>query len=224
MRRIRNSGMNEEEFCNGIYSEVQAKGVTGWYVRKSHKALESSFSSAPNLDILEVGANLGEHLDFVDASFRKYVLTDYRDTGFISKDQKVVFKKADVHKLPFEDREFDRVISTCLLHHLDKPIDALFEMRRVVRPGGTVSISLPCDPGMLYRASKSIGPSREWKKQNLGDPKYFHYTQHRNHYPALLAYIKEVFRNDDVSVKNWPLPIQSWNLNLFSVIQIEKKK
>ena len=216
--------MNEDEFCSGVYSEVQAKGIIGWYVRESHKALERGFTSVSGLDILEVGANLGEHLTFVDSKFKKYVLSDYRDTGYISKDPKVMFTKADVHKLPFEDAEFDRVIATCLLHHLDKPIDALFEMNRVVKPGGSISISLPCDPGVFYRASKSLGPSREWKKKNLGDPKFFHYSQHRNHYPALLSYIKEVFAEDHISLKNWPLNIPSWNLNLFSVVQIQKRK
>ena len=134
IRRKGIESVNEDEFYSGVYSEVQAKGIIGWYVRKSHKALERGFTTVPGPNILEVGANLGEHLTFVDSKFKRYVLSDYRDTGYISKDPKVMFTSADVHKLPFEDAEFDRVIATCLLHHLDKPIDALFEIEALNRP------------------------------------------------------------------------------------------
>jgi phosphatidylethanolamine/phosphatidyl-N-methylethanolamine N-methyltransferase len=215
--------MKEDEFCSGLYSEVQSKGLIGWYVRQSHLALEKGFKIPDQTVVLEVGANLGEHLQYVNPNYRKYILTDYRDTGFVSKNPNVEFRQANVEDLPFEDQIFDRLIATCLLHHLDNPIEALIEMRRVVKPGGVISISLPCDPGFLYRLSKKIGPDRAWKKAKAGDPEFFHYSQHRNHYPAILSYIKNVFAEDTVSCKNWPLNIPTWNGNLFSVIQIEKE-
>ena len=129
---------------------------------------------------------------------------------------------ADVEKLLFSDNEFDRTISTCLLHHVGDPLAALCEIRRVTKVGGGISILIPCDPGLAYRLAKRIGVSRKWKDNGISNPEYFHYSQHRNHYPGLDSFINEVFKNDIVVKRNWPLPVNSWNLNLFTTYQVVK--
>ncbi|MFM8505549.1 MAG: hypothetical protein ACKOBB_11005, partial [Acidimicrobiaceae bacterium] len=58
--------MDENEFCNSIYGEIQGRGVCGGYVAFSHKALEKNLGFIPqDAKILEVGGNLGEHSKFV---------------------------------------------------------------------------------------------------------------------------------------------------------------
>jgi SAM-dependent methyltransferase len=46
-------------------------------------------------------------------------------------------------RLPFERNQFDRVVTSLLLHHLDDAAKAgaLVEMRRVLRPGGTLVVA-----------------------------------------------------------------------------------
>ncbi|WP_371479729.1 methyltransferase domain-containing protein [Kitasatospora sp. NBC_00315] len=51
----------------------------------------------------------------------------------------VVFEVADVHRLRFEDGEFDVVHAHQVLQHVADPVAALREMRRVTAPGGTVA-------------------------------------------------------------------------------------
>lgn len=51
----------------------------------------------------------------------------------------VVFEVADVHRLRFEDGEFDVVHAHQVLQHVADPVAALREMRRVTVPGGTVA-------------------------------------------------------------------------------------
>lgn len=46
--------------------------------------------------------------------------------------------QANASTLPFEDDSFDLVISAHMLEHLAQPADALSEIHRVLRPGGTV--------------------------------------------------------------------------------------
>jgi SAM-dependent methyltransferase len=46
----------------------------------------------------------------------------------------------DVHDLPFPDDAFDVVHAHQVLQHVTDPVRALAEMRRVCRPGGTVSV------------------------------------------------------------------------------------
>jgi len=43
----------------------------------------------------------------------------------------------DANKLPFADGSFDAVAALYMLYHLDQPVRALREARRVLRPGGT---------------------------------------------------------------------------------------
>jgi len=58
-------------------------------------------------------------------------------------DTNVRFLVADAHRLRLSDALFDAVRADRLLQHVDDPVAALREMRRVVRPGGKV---VACDP------------------------------------------------------------------------------
>ncbi len=218
--------MSESDWCSGAYGDLQDDGPHGWYVRRAHEALEHGIGSMlASTRILEVGANLGEHCPYVTHSYASYLVTDYRDTGFASEDPRILFEVADVERLPYDDNSFDRLIMTCLLHHLGEPEQALCEARRVVGDGGLISIQVPCDPGVAYRAAKAVGPYRAIRKRGLlEDPRYFHYHQHRNHYPGLISLVNHVFASDSMSNRWWPLSLPSWNANLFTVHQIRVQK
>ena len=218
--------LEEDNFCNNLYGEIQSEGCCGLYVRISHRALEKKLPSLPkDASILEIGGNLGEHCKYVTHSYQKYIVSDYRkiDDPFVYP--KIFFEQENVETLSYQDDLFDRVLMGCVLHHVDFPEKALRQIRRVVRGGGLVSITLPCDPGLLYRVGKKIGPYRVHKK-NFPEhhPEYFHYQQHRNHYPGLRSLVQEVFRDDHIIERQFPFPIKIWNLNLFSIFQIEINK
>ena len=50
------------------------------------------------------------------------------------------FREADLHALPFGDASFDHAFVCFVLEHLPQPAAALVELRRVVRPGGTLTV------------------------------------------------------------------------------------
>ncbi|WP_225845966.1 methyltransferase domain-containing protein [Streptomyces sp. HPF1205] len=52
----------------------------------------------------------------------------------------VEWYRADVRRLPFPDDHFDHVFVCFLLEHLAAPAGALAELRRVLRPGGTITV------------------------------------------------------------------------------------
>lgn len=67
-------------------------------------------------------------------------------------------RQADVGRLPFEDGEFDLVVSFTGLHCFPDPHAAVAEMARVVRPGGVVTGSaLLNDTGLLYEPLRQVG-------------------------------------------------------------------
>jgi ubiquinone/menaquinone biosynthesis C-methylase UbiE len=54
----------------------------------------------------------------------------------------VRFEQADATSLPFEDASFDRALSLLVLHFVPESARAIGEMRRVVRPGGSVGAAV----------------------------------------------------------------------------------
>jgi SAM-dependent methyltransferase len=54
-----------------------------------------------------------------------------------------VFAVGDVRNLPLEDRSFDVVLATEVLEHIREQRQALAELSRVLRPGGTLVVSSP---------------------------------------------------------------------------------
>ncbi len=55
--------------------------------------------------------------------------------------QKIRFKQMDVAQMGFPDETFDTVCIANSLHHLPNPEQALYELKRVLRPGGHFIIS-----------------------------------------------------------------------------------
>jgi SAM-dependent methyltransferase len=61
----------------------------------------------------------------------------------------VEFLQADVYALPFEPASFDHLFVCFVLEHLPRPIDALRELKRLLRLGGTVTV-IEGDHGSAY--------------------------------------------------------------------------
>ncbi|MBO1419891.1 methyltransferase domain-containing protein [Streptomyces sp. FH025] len=53
---------------------------------------------------------------------------------------RVAWHHGDLHRLPFADGSFDHVFLCFVLEHLPDPAAALAALRRVLRPGGTVTV------------------------------------------------------------------------------------
>jgi SAM-dependent methyltransferase len=64
-------------------------------------------------------------------------------------------QQADVTALPFADSSFDGAVLGEVLEHVEEDREALTEIRRVLRPGGVLALSVPANP-------KLFGPSDEW--------------------------------------------------------------
>lgn len=61
----------------------------------------------------------------------------------------VTFEQGDIVRLPFEDESFDHLFLCFVLEHLPRPVEALAALRRLLRPGGTVT-AIEGDHGSAY--------------------------------------------------------------------------
>jgi ubiquinone/menaquinone biosynthesis C-methylase UbiE len=66
---------------------------------------------------------------------------------------------ANIEQLPFPDRSFDLVSANMVVEHLERPLDVLHEILRILKPGGTFVFHTPNyrDPLMQLAA---ITPQR----------------------------------------------------------------
>jgi SAM-dependent methyltransferase len=53
---------------------------------------------------------------------------------------RIVFRRADGHRLPFADGRFDTVLAITVILHVEDPLRVVKEMARVTRPGGRVGL------------------------------------------------------------------------------------
>ncbi|MBA3782031.1 methyltransferase domain-containing protein [Nocardioides sp. InS609-2] len=66
-----------------------------------------------------------------------------KDAGEVPAGAEADVKEGDALQLPFADGEFDRIVAAEVLEHIPADIAAIHEMVRVLRPGGTLAVSVP---------------------------------------------------------------------------------
>ncbi|MGI5491058.1 methyltransferase domain-containing protein [Microtetraspora malaysiensis] len=84
----------------------------------------------------------------------------------------VEFQEGSCYNIPLNDQSVDRVFSHALLEHLAHPARALAEIRRVLRPGGTVGLCSPDWGGFLLSPplDDAVGAYIRLQQANGGDP------------------------------------------------------
>jgi len=65
------------------------------------------------------------------------------DAGEIRSDDEAGAVRGDALRLPFADASFDRVIAAEVLEHIPDDTAAMAELARVLRPGGTMAVTVP---------------------------------------------------------------------------------
>jgi ubiquinone/menaquinone biosynthesis C-methylase UbiE len=85
----------------------------------------------------------GSHVTAVDSD-PKWAKDDEKlHRFFAEREIDFEIKKADVLELPFADNSFDAVTCQTVLIHIENPVDALREMKRVLKPNGILFCAEP---------------------------------------------------------------------------------
>ncbi len=130
--------------------------------------------------VLDAGAGFGRHAFELARQGANVVALDYSadevvgtrgvfgamvEAGEIPEARYVGVLRGDATRLPFADGVFDRVITSEVLEHIQSDTDAIAELARVLKPGGTFAATVPTwFPEKInwmlsdeYHAPKSVG-------------------------------------------------------------------
>jgi SAM-dependent methyltransferase len=66
-----------------------------------------------------------------------------REQGVVPLGAEADIKQGDALAMPFADEEFDRIIASEVLEHIPDDETAIAELVRVLRPGGTIAVTVP---------------------------------------------------------------------------------
>ena len=199
-----------------------SKGLQGLVMNEGHKLLEKRYTANDKFSkIIEIGAGCGEHTHFIRHKFDEYHLTDIdanvlcaAKKNLVSNEQsKYKFCLAKEIELNYPDDEFDRLIAAHVLEHIYRPHLALAEWKRVIKPGGTISVLIPCDPGILWRIGRKFARK---KMTRLGlNYDYIMAREHVNPCNNLVTLLRHAFPTNKAVW--WPTLIPSMDMNLFFV-------
>jgi phosphatidylethanolamine/phosphatidyl-N-methylethanolamine N-methyltransferase len=227
-----------KQILDSFYLNVYQKflfsgGVQGKGIDYFEKQVENFWENPKPQNVLEIGGGSGEHLKFI-----RYIPTDsyisFDIRPIITKDHlrnlsdefksRLSFVEGDAHSLPFKDETFDRVFTTCLLHHVNDVLAVLLEARRVTVIGGELAFLLPMDPGILNQLVKKMVSIRKIKQLTKIRPQLIYALEHKNHVQSILEQIRFVYQLDEVKFNYRPFSfIRSWNFNLLVVVKIVKR-
>lgn len=205
------------------YNLLVHRGLVGRIFAISNKMIEKRFNKFEGGQILELGATNLHHLKFVKQKFDSYIVSDLEIKNFPQiLPEKVQIQQLDAMNLNLiADNTFDRVIVTCLIIHVSDMNSALLEWRRVLKPGGYISIYVHCEPGLMLRLSRYFGTRIKAKKLGY-DHLNIVYTNHLTHFLSAKYAIQKVFMSDEISISAFPFQKFSWNFNLWKIYTIQK--
>jgi SAM-dependent methyltransferase len=174
-------------------------------------------SARPGIRTLEIGAGLGEHLDFEDAAEQEeYVALELRDemAAVIAEAHPGISTLVGdvVAGLDVEDASFDRVVAIHVLEHLHNLPPALDEVRRVLKPGGIFEVVIPCEGGFGYALGRRVTSKRVFEKRYNMDYDWYIKSEHFNVPSEIMAELDARFTRQRSSW--WPLKVPNVHLNL----------
>ena len=139
-------------------------------LRALHRAILDLTVTAQVGDLLDVGCGRGAILKLlasranravgvdIDANARQLARAELMLAGIPN----CSLRKGDMYRLPFSDSEFNTIIIDDVLVDAKKPVRALSEARRLLRPGGRLFIL----ESVLKRTSRDIRESlADWSKE-----------------------------------------------------------
>lgn len=216
------------------FSYFHYRGINRLVSGGFHKLLEKGRGSKEYPTVLELAATHGAHAEFVRHNYREYILSDlllseelisaakqYRNCRAMGLDAR--------NMTEIESHKVDRIISTCLFHHLsDSDIkDVIKSAERVMSSSASVfDILLPNEPSLLWKTGRAllIYPKLLIKRIPFAEYRAYTKADHINTYKKVSNQIQSsaLDLGFKISKSYWPIPVNLGPLNVYVRVSLEK--
>lgn len=174
---------------------------------------------------LEIGAGLGEHLEYEHADKQEYVTLELREEMAAEIRKRFPSVKTLVGDcqsyIPSEDQYFDRVLAIHVLEHLPNLPAALNQVHRVLKNQGKFIVVIPCEGGLAYSMARNISARRIFEKRYNQSYDWLINVEHINRPKEMIEEIKKLFNVSHTTY--FPLMVPSKELNLCIGLTLSKK-
>lgn len=134
--------------------------------------LHSDSIFKPNSKVLEAGCGVGAQTiilarrnpdcSFVSVDISTSSLEIAQRQVKIQKLKNVAFEVSDLRHLPYPDNSFDYVFVCFVLEHIDSQKEALFQLHRVLKPGGKLHV-IEGDHGATFWHPETPASLKTWQ-------------------------------------------------------------
>tara|TARA_B100000902_G_C27251947_1_gene885746 strand:- start:920 stop:1597 length:678 start_codon:yes stop_codon:yes gene_type:complete len=213
---------------NDKYRSHAYTGLMGFFMDQCHKQLENIKLPKKMSMVLEIGAGDSPHCKYLKHDFDEYHIIETSDYALEKEEEnkKIIKKKYDGITIPYPNETFDRIIISHCLEHIPFPEKFLLQMMDKLKDEGILSISLPADPGLLFRLGRLYLKLFSIKKNYKISSEEFDYmnaTEHVNSIFNLISIIRFNYKNS-IEEHFYPFRLKLVDINLFYNVHIYKKK
>jgi len=152
-----------------IQKLVELEDQHWWYrERRSILARNLRRLTGPPGTALDIGAAGGGNTRVLRQHRWSPIAVEYgADGAKAARDRALPTVRGDGRRLPVKSGAVDLVVAFDVLEHIDEDEQVVSEMRRVLRPGGSALITVPCDMKLWSAHDEAVGHVRRYTRDTL---------------------------------------------------------
>ena len=140
-----------------------------WWYKERRAILARELRRLPGPGrALDIGAAGGGNTRVLNAHGWQAVAVEYSDSvADVARARGIAAIRADARELPARSGACGLVTAFDVLEHIDEDYLAAAEIARVLRPGGTALIAVPCDMALWSAHDDAVGHVRRYSRSEL---------------------------------------------------------
>ena len=140
-----------------------------WWYKERRAILRRELRRLPGPgQALDIGAAGGGNTRVLKAHGWRALALEYSDSAAeVARSRDVRVMRADARELPVRSGSCGLVTAFDVLEHIDEDYLAAAEVARVLQPGGTALIAVPCDMALWSAHDEAVGHVRRYSRPEL---------------------------------------------------------
>lgn len=149
-------------------------------------------------NVLEIGTGMGYGVEIIAPKSTRYITVDKQLPQNVLQLDNVEYYEMEVPPIDFENSSFDTVVSFQVIEHIEKDIEFINEVSRVMRAGGQFIVSTPNAPMSLTRNPWHV---REYNADELRNLLECHFSKVEAYGVVGNEKVMEYYRKNRQSVR-----------------------